>query len=719
MDMIEYAAVIAVSGAALSAGAAESALSALIDKQAVERAPALVSHALDTFLAVEKAYREARYADALRDLEALWQEAPPGGAKWVEASRAARQLAKSPGLNIGHPPCYYSLRMLTDCARWRVESGSRVTNRDAPRRAVLSVVLTGKSSGDEPRNWAELESGGGVPVEHTLAPELLADDHRVIHQSLWLFCEYMLAATGGRLGVETRVVHLPDTRVRVRCRMKPHRYAGLAEGAAAAIARSVSSEVREGTDWWWFVYPSHVPEQHADFERTEFITGGMGAGPDGASPCFIIDDRWLTRKPPHIGFGPYTDVERRAYLPQWLQHEFMHHLFRTYPGFGLEDKSHQWFDRKTWPADFEGRFEADYFAEAMHKRLRPQQAEPPMHVALRYAPPPRELLAQVDIEALVGSYRHRPVQNDWHIGKVTADQRDADGRPTVMRWTNQAGVSWRLFPEPGKGILRTGEENPYYKSNPHGGRVFRIILRRDAAGDYQPAPAGFQFQSGFYALDDGAVSAPKYERQDTEGWTVFVNRRLLTDQADLGRQALRLLEAKLYEIRRVAPETACRELRKVPIWLGVNDGHAPCAEYHPSREWLRKNGYNPDKAKCVEIGCAEKFLKWSKQQPMMVLHELAHAYHHQVIGHDHGALRSAYKAALKSGIYDAVLCCDGRTKRAYAMTDVKEYFAELTECYFGTNDFYPFVRAELREHDPNGYRLIESLWAKPPERQNP
>ena len=713
------AAAMAMSVATLPAGAAESALSALIGDHAVAPLPALVGRALDTFLAVETAYHEARYADALRDLEALWGEAPPGDAKWVEASRAARQLAKSPGLNIGRPPCYYSLRMLTDCVRWRVESGSRVTNGDAPRRAALTVVLAGKSAGSQPRTWAEIESGGGVPVEHTLAPDLLGDDHRVIHQSLWLFCEYLLASTEGRLGVEVRVVHLPDTMVRVRCRMKPHRHAGLAESVAAAIARSVSAEVLQSTDWWWFIYPSHVPEQHADFERTEFITGGMGIGPDGASPCFISDDRWLTRKPPHIGFGPYTDVERRAYLPQWLQHEFMHHLFRTYPELGLEDKSHQWFDRKTWPADFEGRFEADYYAEAMHKRLRTQRAEPPLHVALHYAPPPWKLLAQVDIEALVGSYQHRPVQNGWHIGKIAVDERDADGRPTVMRWTNQARVSWRLFPDPATGILRTGEENPYYKSNPHGGRAFRIVLRRNTEGEYRPEPAGFQFQSGFYGLVDASASAPQYDKQDLEGWTVFVNRRLQTDQAKLGRQALRLLETKLHEIGRVVPETACRELRKVRIWLGVDDGHAPCAEYHPSREWLRKNGYNPDKAKCVEIGCAEKFLKWSKQQPMMVLHELAHAYHHQVVGHDHAALRSAYKAALTGGTYDAVLCHDGRTKRAYAMSNVQEYFAELTECYFGTNDFYPFVRAELRKHDPEGYRLMGNLWSKPPQRQNP
>ena len=44
------------------------------------------------------------------------------------------------------------------------------------------------------------------------------------------------------------------------------------------------------------------------------------------------------------------------------------------------------------------------------------------------------------------------------------------------------------------------------------------------------------------------------------------------------------------------------------------------------------------------------------------------------------------------------------------MTNPPEYFAESCEAYFGTNDFYPFVRAELQRHDPVMYELIERAW---------
>jgi uncharacterized protein (TIGR02246 family) len=153
----------------------------------------------------------------------------------------------------------------------------------------------------------------------------------------------------------------------------------------------VTSDIRASTDWWWIIYPSHFPDQEPDFAGQELITGGMSVGPDGRSPAFVIDDLWLVRVPPHLGKGEYTQAERRAFLPQWLQHEFFHHLYRTYPDLKLESQSHQWFNRNLWPADFDGVFEADYYAESIGKRLR--GASPPLHIALRYAPPQKDLLA--------------------------------------------------------------------------------------------------------------------------------------------------------------------------------------------------------------------------------------------------------------------------------------------------------------------------------------
>jgi dipeptidyl-peptidase-4 len=94
----------------------------------------------------------------------------------------------------------------------------------------------------------------------------------------------------------------------------------------------------------------------------------------------------------------------------------------------------------------------------------------------------------------------------------------------------------------------------------------------------------------------------------------------------------------------------------------------------------------------------------------MVLHELAHAYHDQVLGHDHEGILEAFRAAVKGGQYESVLHFDGREKRAYALENDLEYFAEGTEAFFGTNDAYPFVRAELLRHDPKLFEVLQEVW---------
>ena len=37
--------------------------------------------------------------------------------------------------------------------------------------------------------------------------------------------------------------------------------------------------------------------------------------------------------------------------------------------------------------------------------------------------------------------------------------------------------------------------------------------------------------------------------------------------------------------------------------------------------------------------------------------------------------------------------------------------AESTEAFFLRNDFFPFNRAELKQHDPEMEQLLASLWA--------
>jgi hypothetical protein len=52
----------------------------------------------------------------------------------------------------------------------------------------------------------------------------------------------------------------------------------------------------------------------------------------------------------------------------------------------------------------------------------------------------------------------------------------------------------------------------------------------------------------------------------------------------------------------------------------------------------------------------------------------------------------------------------GKRVRHHALTDQKEFFAEMTEAYFGLNDFFPFNRAELMTAEPEIFELLQAIW---------
>ena len=204
-----------------------------------------------------------------------------------------------------------------------------------------------------------------------------------------------------------------------------------------------------------------------------------------------------------------------------------------------------------------------------------------------------------------------------------------------------------------------------------------------------------------------------FEVQRIEGWPVLVHKKVLAKK-DLWERTLRQLRTQFYNITRVVPKRAVEHLRQVRIWVEENP-RVRCMCYHPSRGWLQGHDFNPEKAGSVELGNPQTFLDWTRHQPWMILHELTHAYHHQVLGHDHPGIRAAYKKAKETESYESVLHFRGNTKCAYAMNNNQEYFAELTEAWFGTNDFYPFVRAEVLKHDPDMAKVLKEVWENPPE----
>jgi dipeptidyl-peptidase-4 len=135
-------------------------------------------------------------------------------------------------------------------------------------------------------------------------------------------------------------------------------------------------------------------------------------------------------------------------------------------------------------------------------------------------------------------------------------------------------------------------------------------------------------------------------------------------------------------------------------------------QYHPSEAWLRTHGHDPRLAKKVHIPRAEALISRSQllQHPAVVLHELAHAYHDQFLGFDYKPIIDSCNNAMQEESYNRVLLYTGRIATHYGETNPREYFAEGTEAYFYRNEFYPFVRAELKQHDPTLHAELENIW---------
>jgi hypothetical protein len=223
------------------------------------------------------------------------------------------------------------------------------------------------------------------------------------------------------------------------------------------------------------------------------------------------------------------------------------------------------------------------------------------------------------------------------------------------------------------------------------------------------------------ALPGLSQPEPRSITRSVAGWTVMVNERLLAEQKAATDIALALLETQLKEIARVVPGPAVERLRMVRLWFSPEYADTPPrAEFHPDASWLTEHGRDPAMAKSVEFTNIRIFPAETRRMPNFALHELAHAYHHLILGDDNPEILSAYADAKAGGKYDRVERRDSegrkRMDRAYALASPQEYFAESTEAYFSRNDFFPYNRSELEHHDPSMARLLAKLWNRRPPR---
>lgn len=286
----------------------------------------------------------------------LKQDNEPVATAWdVNYNKLQLRQLTSPLPHFGEPGMYAHLRMLDEITKFGV---GKTINSAKPIQ--MAIVMPACSN--------ILLKTGLTVLNRRLNPGIEADSYSAVRQSLRLFQSYLWAISGGELRLELNFYSIKSC-------AKIDRLNGYDYNEPI---RQLPPGVADKTDMFWLISPE-------DLNVGNDAGGGSGIGKFEASekPVFISEDDWVVKKRSSQGGGARTNVERRIYLPEWVQHEFFHHLFGSWPEFGLEKTDHQWFDRKSWPADFIGKYEEDYYSEALNKRL--YQATPSIAEKLKRA----------------------------------------------------------------------------------------------------------------------------------------------------------------------------------------------------------------------------------------------------------------------------------------------------------------------------------------------
>lgn len=210
-----------------------------------------------------------------------------------------------------------------------------------------------------------------------------------------------------------------------------------------------------------------------------------------------------------------------------------------------------------------------------------------------------------------------------------------------------------------------------------------------------------------------------YQKITLEGFTVYFSNQCLEEEKKSKLTVLpkKCVELELQLMRKVIPADKFKLLQQVPIFVDWNtkvkrhngrDGYANAffmAGLIPLPTEPGKNPLQPNAVGIVDLQSLAGIHQVKQHNAdFTMLHEMAHAYHHYVLGLNNGSVNDTFRVAMERKIY---------SKDQYLTTNPIEYFAELSCAYFSPSYLFS-DRAEFKERDPKGYELMEKSWGKLP-----
>ncbi|HTF97902.1 MAG TPA: hypothetical protein VL995_17335 [Cellvibrio sp.] len=207
-----------------------------------------------------------------------------------------------------------------------------------------------------------------------------------------------------------------------------------------------------------------------------------------------------------------------------------------------------------------------------------------------------------------------------------------------------------------------------------------------------------------------------YDRSNSH-WSIFIERPENQRDIEVYKKAVARLTKILDMVFTKFPYATHAKLKTVTFYimrgpkhsLGGEDSILRYAPHNSTRDYsLHDKRWN----NAVIIYNSDNFISNSNlTNNMTIVHELGHAWHFLQWTYQDKAIINTWLSSRNSGLYQSVKNIYGQTlKPAYASTNEREYFADLTAIYFVGGDYHPFNKQGLEKYDPKGYSMIETYW---------
>lgn len=221
----------------------------------------------------------------------------------------------------------------------------------------------------------------------------------------------------------------------------------------------------------------------------------------------------------------------------------------------------------------------------------------------------------------------------------------------------------------------------------------------------------FIYESGYTQDKQGNKKngGKKYSTYTIENFKCFISDEVMQQNSGSTwvNKPLDLLSRSLRKVNEVYPENAKVLFHKTFIFVDWNKpgalGLYSQGPRGPSDPKTHFNCIDINGMKFITEKNNDKNLQPNNAGTLVLLHELAHCYHHQVLGWNHELINDSYQNAKNQKLFDL---------KSYLMSSDKEYFAELTTAYLDKHYSVPKTPEEIKEKDIQGYGLMQKIWGK-------